>query len=349
MFHFYAILKQDQQYFGNIRGRVDGWMTLSQNWSFRGCGRTVWKSRGDCLSLTLPGQKESQASVEFIFVQFRHCIRSSAQQATHGDRQTDSQTGQKGAPGRGNYHRKTKCSLLSIFFTSLLWRRWRNNLRLLSNCQVLPCGKSLHYVICEALEPWIKRQTQCKRQTETRDQTVTLLPVTAQRPPYLQRRRCSWHPVQPPNPSPSCPLKRIRSSKYIRSPQEASLNRQLSRLNIKDKKKRSSAFEGSPGAYGKKNRKNIYSFHFCTETLIAEHQQLNMMPCLEFQPEKIEVKRWLMHTCEESLKQVQRTHHSRGNIPADWCHSCKSIYLESAAMYRVEVWSQVAWKNTHQR
>lgn len=70
-------------------------------------------------------------------------------------------------------------------------------------------------------------------------------------PPYLQRRRCSWHPVQPPNPSPSRPLKRIRSSKYIRSPQEASPNRRLSRLNIKDKKKRSSAFEGSPGAYGK--------------------------------------------------------------------------------------------------
>lgn len=138
-----------------------------------------------------------------------------------------------------------------FFFTSLLWRRWRNNLRLLSNCQVLPCGKSLHYVICEALEPWIKRQTQCRRQTETRDQTVTLLPVTAQRPPYLQRRRCSWHPIQPPNPSPSRPLKRIRSSKYIRSPQEASPNRPLSRLNIKDKKKRSSAFEGSPGAYGK--------------------------------------------------------------------------------------------------
>lgn len=70
-------------------------------------------------------------------------------------------------------------------------------------------------------------------------------------PPYLQRRRCSWHPVQPPNPSPSSPLKRIRPSKYIRSPQEASPNRRLSRLNIKDKKKRSSAFEGSPGAYGK--------------------------------------------------------------------------------------------------
>lgn len=44
-----------------------------------------------------------------------------------------------------------------------------------------------------------------------------------------------------------------------------------------------------------------------------------------------------MHTCEESLKQVQRTDHNRGNIPADWCHSCKSIYLESAAMYRVEL------------
>lgn len=68
------------------------------------------------MSWTLPGQKESQASVEFIFVQFRQCIRSSSQQATHRDRQTDSQTGQKGAPGRGNYHRKTKCSLLSIFF-----------------------------------------------------------------------------------------------------------------------------------------------------------------------------------------------------------------------------------------
>lgn len=178
-----------------------GWMVgwhCPHNWFFRGCGGTVWKSRGDCLSRTLPGQKESQASVEFIFVQFRHCIRGSSQQATHRDRQTDSQTGQKGAPGRGNYHRKTKCSLLSIFFTSLLWRRWRNNLRLLSNGQVLPCGNSWHYVICEALEPWIKRQTQWQRVTDRRERRQSLFslpqhsaPIPAETPLQLTARPTS--------------------------------------------------------------------------------------------------------------------------------------------------------------
>lgn len=91
---------------------------------------------------------------------------------------TDTQTprlDRRGAPGRGNYHRKTKCSLLSIFFTSLLWRRWRNNLWLLSNCQVRRGGKSAPYVISQALEPWIRRQTQCqRRQTEGQESKQTL-------------------------------------------------------------------------------------------------------------------------------------------------------------------------------
>lgn len=112
------------------------------------------------------------------------------------------------APGRGNYRRKTKCSWLSIFSCDaddgIIWAaiKWTR----------LPCGKSLHYVICEALELRIKEvDTIGWRETENRPSLRQEFPHGAPKPAETALQLTARLPLKSHSESSS---KRITSSIY---------------------------------------------------------------------------------------------------------------------------------------